>query len=101
MSHLERYTANRGPDGAMGAIGRGVVDEFFNGDRAPFSNESASKIAAYRKELTFEALDGRTVFPPWHETISHRTFRLHFEWPLRPQSDRITVFYLDPKITID
>lgn len=99
--HLERYAADRAPDGSVGPIGREIVEQHFSGDRAAFSNESPNKIAEYRNELTFEAPDGSAIFAPWHGKISHRTFRMHFEWPLRAERDRIAVLYLGPKITKD
>lgn len=99
MHHLDRFAASRRPDGSLGSDGNEIIAQFFNGDRALFSNESASNIAEFRQEMTFQAPDGRSVFAPWHGKISHRFFRLHFEWPFTPDRDRIAVLYLGPKIT--
>jgi hypothetical protein len=49
--------------------------------------------------MTFAAADGREVFAPWHGKISHRYFRMHFEWPLAPERRKLPVLYLGPKIT--
>ncbi|MFN3501113.1 MAG: hypothetical protein ACK4ZJ_02560 [Allorhizobium sp.] len=99
MGYLERYAADRRPDGSAGPNGSEVIKQFFNGDRALFSNESAGNIAEFREEMTFQSPDGRRVFAPWHGKISHRYFRLHFEWPFTPERDRLAVLYLGPKIT--
>lgn len=99
LSYLECYAADRRADGSAGPHGSEVVKQYFNGDRALFSDESESNKAQYSQELTFQSPDGRSVFAPWHGKISHRYFRLHFEWPFTPERDRIAVLYLGPKIT--
>jgi hypothetical protein len=35
----------------------------------------------------------------WHGKISHRFFRLHFEWPLEKDRKKLEIFYLGPKVT--
>lgn len=99
MGHLERYAADRRGDGSAGPDGNEVIKQFFNGDRALFSNESPGNIADFRQEMTFDTPDGRSVFAPWHGKISHRFFRLHFEWPFTLERGRIAILYLGPKIT--
>lgn len=101
LEHLERYAADRQPDGSVGPVGREVIEHLFSGDNAKFSDESASKMAEYRDKLMFKTPDGRDICAPWHAKISHRYFRMHFEWPLRAGTDRIAIVYLGPKITVD
>ena len=96
---LDRYMEDRRPDGSIGPAGKELFENFFLGDRAVFSNESATNIEKFREEMTFRSLDGRLVFAPWHGKISHRHFRLHFEWPVDAGCEKLSVLYLGPKIT--
>ena len=99
--HLQSYMAGRDPDGVEGPRARTVIDNFFVGERALFTGESPSNRRVFRAELTFrdpQAPD-RTIFAHWHGKISHRHFRLHFEWPVPPQVARLRVLYLGPKLT--
>ena len=96
---LDIYTGDRTDIGAEGPVAREVVDQHFKGDRAPFSGESETNLRTFSRELTFTRADGEEILAHWHGKISHRFFRLHFEWPLRAQRKRLAVVYLGPKIT--
>ena len=99
LAWLDSYVADRRQDGSIGPLGQEIVEQHFTGDRAVFSNESATNIAHFKREMTFSALDGRSIFAPWHGKISHRVFRIHFEWPLRVDRERLAILYLGPKVT--
>ena len=99
MRMLDDYMADRRLDGKEGAASRAIVDAHFTGERALFTGESTSNERSFRRELTFIGTDRREVFAPWHGKISHRYFRMHFEWPLRPERQKLAVLYLGPKIT--
>lgn len=98
---LDRYMGGRNPDGSEGAVAKEVVSQFFNGDRALFSGESATNQRSFARELTFPdpGDSQRTIFGHWHGKISHRYFRLHFEWPVPADANRLNVLYLGPKLT--
>ena len=99
MRILDDYMAGRSSDGTEGPASRVVIDAYFKGDRALFSGESVNNERSFNRELTFVDLNKREVFAPWHGKISHRYFRMHFEWPLHPKCNKLTVLYLGPKIT--
>ncbi len=101
LRYLDLYMSDREPNGAEGSIARSVVKDYFTGDRALFSGESPSNQREFVKELTFPdpISAGHTVFAHWHGKISHRYFRLHFEWPVPNGTDILKVVYLGPKIT--
>lgn len=99
MSMLDTYMAGRGQDGAEGPRSKEVIDAYFKGERALFTGESTSNEREFRREMTFTDRDHREVFAPWHGKISHRFFRMHFEWPLAPERRKLAVLYLGPKIT--
>ena len=99
MGMLDAYMTGRGEDGAEGPASKSVIDTHFKGKRALFTGESATNEAKFKREMTFVGPDRREIFAPWHGKISHRFFRMHFEWPLSPEQSRLTILYLGPKIT--
>ena len=99
MQKLDDYVAGRTSGGAEGAGSKAIIDLHFKGERALFTGESVTNERMFRRELTFFGLDQQEVFAPWHGKISHRFFRMHFEWPLRPERKSLAIYYLGPKIT--
>ncbi|WP_199555243.1 hypothetical protein [Sandaracinobacteroides hominis] len=99
MGLLNTYMAGRRDDGAEGPVSKEVIEAHFKGERAYFTGESTSNENKFRREMTFVGRDGREIFAPWHGKISHRFFRIHFEWPLAPEHRRLPILYLGPKIT--
>lgn len=101
LKQLNRYMEGRRPDGSETDISRNIIEEHFTGDRAAFSGESATNRERFKRELTFpdpSAADC-AIFAHWHGKISHRYFRLHFEWPVPPGAEKLKVLYLGPKLT--
>lgn len=99
LSHLDAYMLGRNADGSEGPAGQEVLRTHFQGDRALFSPESPTHQNSFRADMTFEDPDGgAAIFAHWHGKISHRFFRLHFEWPA-PAEGRLKVLYIGPKLT--
>jgi hypothetical protein len=98
---LNDYMAGRDEAGAEGPGAREIVENHFTGDRALFSGESQTNQTAFRKELTFKDPDDpdKGIFAHWHGKISHRFFRLHFEWPVPAGAKILKVLYFGPKLT--
>lgn len=101
LSHLNLYMSDRLPTGAEGETARSVIDNFFTGERALFTGESPSNRRNFAQELTFSdpSAADRMIDAHWHGKISHRFFRMHFEWPVPTGSTRLKVLYLGPKLT--
>lgn len=99
MGMLDEYMAGRSDDGVEGPRSKAVIDAHFKGERAYFTGESATNERNFRREMTFIEEGGREIFAPWHGKISHRFYRMHFEWPLPPERRRLAILYLGPKIT--
>ena len=99
MKFLNTYMAGRDEHGAEGPTSRAVIDAHFKGERALFTGESITNERKFKREMTFADLSGEDVFAPWHGKISHRFFRMHFEWPLPPERRKLAILYLGPKIT--
>lgn len=77
-----------------------IVRDHFSGDGL-FSDESNTNKRAFRGKLTFfdAELGAEPLFCPWHGKISHRYFRIHFQYPITAQDRFIKVFYIGPKLT--
>lgn len=84
--------------GVRTTAGEEIVNNFFHRENAIFSDESESNKQIFRRHLTFTTSDGEKIFCPFHGKIRHRTFRLHFSWPIR-HNKPIYIAYLGPKIT--
>lgn len=98
---LNDYMDGRTEGGAEGPASRAIIETFFTGDRALFSGESPTNQATFRAQMTFPDPEdaAKSIFAHWHGKISHRYFRLHFEWPVPPEATRLKVLYLGPKLT--
>lgn len=80
-----------------------IFSDFFTGERAPFSPESDTNKKRHKAALTFPdpCDDEKQIFAHWHGKVSHRYFRLHFEWPMPQNQGGIKVLYFGPKLTKD
>lgn len=97
---LNEYMSHRGPNGIEGARCQEILQQYFQGDRAPFSPESATNKRDHKWDMTFTDPDGGSdLFCDWHGKISHRYFRIHFEWPVPSSAERLKVLYIGPKLT--
>jgi hypothetical protein len=101
LDYLNRYMLDRDVNGAEGPIAREIVQNHFTGDRALFTGESVGNQRDFAAEMTFADPEnaGANIFAHWHGKISHRIFRLHFEWPVPQNARQLKVFYLGPKLT--
>jgi hypothetical protein len=99
LGQLHSYMIGRNADGSEGPAAQEVVRTHFQGDRALFSPESPTNQSNFRADMTVEDPEGgAAIFAHWHGKISHRYFRLHFEWPV-PVAGRLKILYIGPKLT--
>ena len=97
---LDAYMAGRGPDGVESPEAHEIVQTYFVGDRALFSPESSSNRRDHKADLTFpDPGGGSDILAHWHGKISHRFYRLHFEWPVPATATELKVVYIGPKLT--
>jgi hypothetical protein len=103
LGYLNAYMAGRLPTGAEGPQAREIIDNFFVGENALFTGESATNQRTFKEQLTFVDPEdpAREIFAHWHGKIRRRFFRMHFEWPLPPEATKLKILYLGPKITRD
>ena len=87
-------------DGARSNAGHILYELYFTGDRALFSDSSATEKQRFRQQLTFVHPESkrRKLFCTWHGKISYETLRIHFSWPIR-SGKPVYVVYAGPKIT--
>ena len=97
---LHAYMESRLPNGERSPRSHEIVQTHFVGDKAWFSDESETNKISFRNELTFvdPADQTKRIFAPWHGKIKSPQFRIHFEWPISPEVDRIKILYIGPKI---
>lgn len=74
--------------------------QHFTGEKSLFSDESTSNKQDFKNKLEFPdpAQPGKKIFCPWHGKINTPTYRIHFEWPPRPNV-KLRIVYIGPKIT--
>lgn len=97
---LNEYMNGRDENGVEGAEAQEVLRTHFQGERALFSPESEGNQDTFEKDMTFENPDGDgAIFAHWHGKISHRFFRIHFEWPVPANQKQLKVLYIGPKLT--
>lgn len=75
-----------------------IINNFFSGTKAPFTDESESNIRDFKKEMTFD-VNGSPALCSWHGKIKHQEFRIHFQYPFDSTMEKIFVAYIGPKIT--
>jgi hypothetical protein len=100
LSILDAYMIARGPNGVEGPEAKEIIRTYFSGDRALFSPESPSNRRDHKANLTFsDPHGGPDIFAHWHGKISHRCYRLHFEWPIPATAAELKIVYFGPKLT--
>lgn len=83
---------------ALTAEGHQIMKDFFQGDRALFTDESETNKRTFARQLTFRLPSGEEIFCPYHGKISFRYYRVHHSWPVRPDQP-LYIAYIGPKIT--
>ncbi len=88
-------------DGRRTARGFEIINQYFSGDGAYFSDSSDGEKAEFRSRLTFAhpTDECQTMFCTWHGKVRGTPpIRIHFTWPVRA-NEPLYVVYIGPKIT--
>ncbi|MBF0612258.1 MAG: hypothetical protein G8345_07555 [Magnetococcales bacterium] len=99
---LNNIVNERKQDDSLTQNGLELRRNYFEGERAPFTDESDSNKRDFEKELTFsdpEAPGRPDLFCPWHGKIHTAHYRIHFQWPLPAGQRVMKIVYIGPKIT--
>jgi len=75
-----------------------IIRDFFSGEKAPFTDESATNINDFKKEMTFN-INNKDELCSWHGKVKHQEFRIHFQYPFSSKMEKLVVAYIGPKIT--
>lgn len=80
--------------------GHALYQKHFTGDKAWFSDSSATEKHDFRTELTFRnpSRPGESLLCTWHGKVKRPQLRIHFSWPVRA-IEPLYVVYVGPKIT--
>ena len=80
--------------------GHRLYQKHFTGDKAWFSDSSATEKRDFRTELTFPnpSQPGESLFCTWHGKVKTPQLRIHFSWPIRA-TEPLYVVYVGPKLT--
>ena len=81
--------------------GHWIVQNYFTGDKAPFSDSSNTEKAEFEEKLTFPhpTQAGEYLFATWHGKVKTPQLRIHFApWPMRA-NEPLYIVYVGPKIT--
>lgn len=97
---LDRILQERDSNGKRTREGHRIIENFFHGDNALFSDSSPTEKRDFKNEMTFpHPIDsGKKLFCTWHGKVSTQSMRFHFSWPAR-SGEQIYVVYVGPKIT--
>ncbi len=98
LTVLQQLMAEMDDSGRLSTQGVEVFNGYFVGDKAWFTDESATRKNAEQK-FTFPNPDGDgTLVCFWHGKVSVGAFRVHFEWPVQRPSQRLRVAYMGPHL---
>ncbi len=97
---LSKLLACFTPQGQRNDEGHRLYQDHFTGDKAWFSDSSATEKRDFCDDMTFpHPTDGETkLFCPWHGKIKTPQYRIHFSWPISA-TEPLYVVYIGPKIT--
>jgi len=100
LETLDTLGRSFAPDGRWTDAGREIIEKHFTGERAWFSDSSATEKADFERGLTFPLPErpGETLFCPWHGKVNTPLLRVHFSWPITADLP-IYVLHVGQKIT--
>lgn len=97
---LEEFLASRDEFGNGTEHTDSILNEFFRGRKAWFSDETDRDKEDFKNQLKF--LDNRDDTKKqysFHGKIKTPQVRVYFEWPILPEQKDIQIVYFGPKIT--
>ena len=99
-SALEKVIKSRDEGRSFTGETHQLVEKFFHGDKAWFSDETDNDKRDFRDRLKFkDCHDGEWKTFTFHGKIKTPQTRVYFEWPLTPDMEKIQIVYFGPKIT--
>lgn len=97
---LQEILDCRNTDGTYSQRTNELIAQHFSGNKAWFTDESETNKQAFKEALTFKHSDDpNELFCSFHGKIKTPQFRMHFDWPIKADSNEILIVYIGPKIT--
>lgn len=98
---LQEIMIEMNEDGSLTESGNDLLQQYFVGERALFTDESERRKTAKWSDdaFTFPDPEGSgNLVCHWHGKISTQYFRIHFEWPVPAPRKRLKIAYIGRKI---
>lgn len=96
LAVLDQVAGCMDDGGKLSLDGKELVQKFFVGEEAPFTDESEGNKRKFKDAMTFrDDSTAEDVVCFWHGKIKSPVYRIHFEWPAK----RPRVMYIGPKIS--
>lgn len=96
---LQELMCNMNSDGSLSADGRELLDQYFKGQHARFTDESHTRKQTHPERFRFPDPDGDgALVCTWHGKVSPQSFRIYFEWPVPPPRRILKICYIGPHL---
>lgn len=97
---LDEIVISRGSDGTFTPHTNELIEKYFHGDKAWFSDESDADKRGFKDDLKFYPpdIDEKKTYT-YHGKIKIEQIRVYIDWPLKPEQTSIDIVYFGPKIT--
>jgi len=93
---LDELAGGMGSDGALSETALRLLEEYFQGGKALFSNENPQNDSVF---IFRDNNNGVDLYCSWHGKVKTPQFRLHFQWPVPVGQSYIKVLYFGEKLT--
>ena len=98
LNVLQRIRAEMDCAGRLSPTGLELLNRFFTGRRALFSDESVVRKQRPQKFTFPDPEGGNDIVCFWHGKVSTAAIRIHFDWPVERSAQRLRVVYIGPHI---
>jgi hypothetical protein len=100
LGTLDRLKQCVGKNNRLNAAGLAILQNYFVGEEARFTDSSDGEKREFKNELTFPHPErpGETLFCPWHGKVKTPQMRVHFSYPIK-FDEPLYIVYIGPKIT--
>lgn len=93
---LDELAGGIGSDGALSETALRLLEEYFQGGKALFSDEKPQNESVF---FFRDNNNGADLYCSWHGKVKTPQFRLHFQWPVPVGQRYIKVLYFGEKLT--
>jgi len=101
LSYVNELNGCFDENGQLNKRGKEIIKNYFQGNKALFTDESDTNKRHFKEALTFrKPHTNEKIFCPYHGKIkAGRQYRIHFNWPKEKPTEPLYIVYIGPKIT--